>query len=122
MASVSLIAPAGTRDARSTASFIDGFIAETRARKLKTVLQNLVADPSLISADMVEDVIKYKRLDGSEAALRRIAGANFGGGAQNALLRDALAARQDAYRGDRRRGGPHHSPDATPRACPRASS
>ena len=36
--------------------FIEGFIAETRARKLKAVLQDLVADPSLISADMVEDV------------------------------------------------------------------
>jgi pyruvate dehydrogenase E2 component (dihydrolipoamide acetyltransferase) len=63
--------------------FIEGFIAETRARKLKAVLQTLVADPSLISADMVEEVLKFKRLDGSEAALRRLADANFAGGAQS---------------------------------------
>jgi hypothetical protein len=66
--------------------FIEGFIAETRARKPKAVLQTLVVDPSLISAYMVEEVLKFKRLDGSEAALRRIADANFAGGAQSALF------------------------------------
>jgi pyruvate dehydrogenase E2 component (dihydrolipoamide acetyltransferase) len=91
VASVSLIAPAGL-GREINIDFIEGFIAESRARKLKAVLQNLVADPSLISAEMVDEVIKYKRLDGSEAALRRIAGASFAGGAQSALLRDALAA------------------------------
>jgi pyruvate dehydrogenase E2 component (dihydrolipoamide acetyltransferase) len=91
VASASLIAPAGLgREINS--DFIEGFIAENRARKLKAVLQNLVADPDLISADMVEDVLKFKRLDGSEAALRRIAAANFGGGVQSASLREALAA------------------------------
>jgi pyruvate dehydrogenase E2 component (dihydrolipoamide acetyltransferase) len=91
VASLSLIAPAGLgREINS--DFIEGFITETRARKLKTVLQTLVADPNLISADMVEEVLKFKRLDGSEAALRRIADANFAGGAQSALFRDALAA------------------------------
>jgi hypothetical protein len=54
------------------------------------VLQTLVADPSLISADMVEEVLKFKRLDGSEAALRRIADANFAGGAQSALFSEKL--------------------------------
>ena len=34
----------------------------------------LVADPSLVTGDMVEDVLKYKRLDGVDAALKRIAG------------------------------------------------
>ena len=54
------------------------------------MLQTLVADPSLISADMVEEVLKFKRLDGSEAALRRIADANFAGGAQSALFSGKL--------------------------------
>ena len=84
-----LIRPAGLgREINS--DFIEGFIAETRARKLKAVLQTLVADPSLISADMVEEVLKFKRLDGSEAALRRIADANFAGGAQSALFSEKL--------------------------------
>ena len=55
-------------------------------------MQELVVDPNLISADMVEDVIKYKRLDGSETALRLIADANFGGGVQKTILREGLAA------------------------------
>ena len=90
VASASLIAPAGLGP-EINIGFIEGFIAENRARKLRTVLQQLVVDPDLISADMVEDVIKYKRLDGAEAALRLIANANFGGGVQKTILRDGLA-------------------------------
>jgi pyruvate dehydrogenase E2 component (dihydrolipoamide acetyltransferase) len=90
VASASLIASAGL-GSEINIGFIDGFIAENRARKLRTVLQQLVVDPNLISADMVEDVIRYKRLDGAEAALRLIANANFGGGVQKTILRDGLA-------------------------------
>jgi pyruvate dehydrogenase E2 component (dihydrolipoamide acetyltransferase) len=90
VASASLIAPAGLGPEINMV-FIEGFIAESRARKLKAVLQDLVVDPSLISADMVEDVLKYKRLDGSEAALRLIADANFGGGVQKTILKNELA-------------------------------
>jgi pyruvate dehydrogenase E2 component (dihydrolipoamide acetyltransferase) len=90
VASASLIAAAGLGP-EINVGFIEGFITENRARKLKAVLQELVVDPNLISADMVEDVIKYKRLDGSEAALRLIANANFGGGVQKTILRDGLA-------------------------------
>jgi pyruvate dehydrogenase E2 component (dihydrolipoamide acetyltransferase) len=89
VASASLIAPAGLGP-EINIGFIEGFIAENRARKLRTVLQQLVVDPNLISADMVEDVLKYKRLDGAEAALRLIADSNFGGGVQKTVLRDGL--------------------------------
>jgi pyruvate dehydrogenase E2 component (dihydrolipoamide acetyltransferase) len=90
VASASLIAPAGLGP-EINIGFIEGFITENRARKLRTVLQQLVVNPDLISADMVEDVIKYKRLDGAEAALRLIADANFGGGVQKTILREGLA-------------------------------
>jgi hypothetical protein len=39
---------------------------------------------------MVEEVLKFKRLDGSEAALRRIADANFAGGCR-AMAGQALS-------------------------------
>ena len=42
----------------------------------------LVADPALVTRDMVEDVLKFKRLDGVDAALNTIADANFAGGRQ----------------------------------------
>jgi pyruvate dehydrogenase E2 component (dihydrolipoamide acetyltransferase) len=51
----------------------------------------LTADPKLITGDMVEDVLKFKRLDGATAALRKIADANFEGGKQRGSLRDRLA-------------------------------
>jgi pyruvate dehydrogenase E2 component (dihydrolipoamide acetyltransferase) len=90
-ASVSLIAPAGLGP-EINMGFIEGFIGESRARKLKGVLQDLVVDPNLISADMVEDVLKFKRLDGAEAALRLIAEAHFSGGSQKTILRSELSA------------------------------
>jgi hypothetical protein len=47
------------------------FISETRARKLRPVLEMLVADPGLITADMVAQVLKFKRLDGAIGAPHR---------------------------------------------------
>ncbi len=41
---------------------------------------------------MVEDLLRYKRLDGVEAALRTIADACFPDGRQATVLRDRLAA------------------------------
>ena len=60
--------------------YIEGFIGNSRARKLKPVLEMLVYDPALVTGDMIEDVLKYKRLDGVDAALTKVAGATFAGG------------------------------------------
>jgi pyruvate dehydrogenase E2 component (dihydrolipoamide acetyltransferase) len=51
----------------------------------------LVANPAMVTADMVEEVLKFKRLDGALAALRAIAAANFFGNIQRLSLRDRLA-------------------------------
>jgi pyruvate dehydrogenase E2 component (dihydrolipoamide acetyltransferase) len=90
VAALTLVAPAGFGD-EIAGDFIAGFIAETRSRKLRPVLEMLVANPDLVSADMVEDVLKFKRLDGAPAALSAIAAANFDGGSQKLKLRDRLA-------------------------------
>jgi pyruvate dehydrogenase E2 component (dihydrolipoamide acetyltransferase) len=90
VASLSLVAPAGIAGTINQ-GFIDGFLQESRARKLRPVIELLVADPSMVTADMVEDVLKFKRLDGATEALTAIAAANFSGGKQSASLRDALA-------------------------------
>ena len=52
----------------------------------------LVADPGMVTADMVEDVLKFKRLDGALRALQAIAAANFSAGAQRASMREKLAS------------------------------
>jgi pyruvate dehydrogenase E2 component (dihydrolipoamide acetyltransferase) len=67
---LTLIAPAGL-GAEIAGEFVEGFISETRARKLRPVLEMLVADPGLITADMVEEVLKFKRLDGAIGAPHR---------------------------------------------------
>jgi pyruvate dehydrogenase E2 component (dihydrolipoamide acetyltransferase) len=81
VASLTLIAPAGFGDEINTA-FIDGFIRATRRRDAEAVLGLLVHDKALISRAMVEDVLRYKRLDGATAALQTIAGAWFADGRQ----------------------------------------
>jgi len=89
VASVTALASGGLGPEISMA-YIDGFIQTSRARKLKPILQMLVHDPSLVTNDMVEDVLKFKRLDGAEAALNKIASAAFAGGQQALQLTGKL--------------------------------
>lgn len=82
VASLTLIASAGLGP-DIKASFIDGFVRMARRREASEILSLLVYDPALISRSMVEDVLRYKRLDGVTAALTKIAEAWFGGGRQS---------------------------------------
>ena len=91
VASATLICPAGLGPDINI-DYIDGFIAAGRPKALKPVLEMLFADPSLVSRDMINEVLKYKRLDGVDAALRAIAAAAFAGNRQAEVLRDSLAA------------------------------
>jgi pyruvate dehydrogenase E2 component (dihydrolipoamide acetyltransferase) len=56
------------------------------------VLGLLVDDPALVSRAMVEDVLRYKRLDGVSAGLAKIAEAWFAGGQQSVDLTGHIAA------------------------------
>jgi len=80
-ASVTLIASAALGP-EITAEFIAGFVKMERRREAQDVLRLLVHDPELVSRTMVEDVLRYKRLDGVAAALAKIAGACFPDGRQ----------------------------------------
>lgn len=81
VASLTLIAPAGFGP-EINAGFIDGFVRASRRKDASEVLQLLVHDPSLVSRTMVEDVLRYKRLDGVAQALESIATAWFPAGRQ----------------------------------------
>ena len=74
--SLTLIAPAGLGTPVNR-EYIDGFIAAESRRELKPVLQMLFADQSLVTRQLVDDVLKYKRIDGVTEALRTIADAAF---------------------------------------------
>jgi pyruvate dehydrogenase E2 component (dihydrolipoamide acetyltransferase) len=91
VASLTLIASAGLGPEINT-SFIDGFVRASRRREATEVLGLLMQDPALVSRAMVEDVLRYKRLDGVSSALAKIAEAWFAGGRQSLDLRGRIAA------------------------------
>jgi pyruvate dehydrogenase E2 component (dihydrolipoamide acetyltransferase) len=70
--------------------YIDGFMAAKRRKQLQPVLEMLVADPATVSHEMIEDVLKFKRLDGVETALNRIIERTFAGGRQALQLSGRL--------------------------------
>jgi pyruvate dehydrogenase E2 component (dihydrolipoamide acetyltransferase) len=89
VASLTLIAPAAL-GREITGTFIDGFVKAQRRREMQEVLALLVHDPSLVSRQMVEDVLRYKRLDGVQAALEVLAAEWFPHGVQRAGWADTL--------------------------------
>ena len=89
VASVTLVCSAGLGE-EVNLDYIEGFIAAERRKEMKSVLEMLFADPSLVSRDMVEELLKYKRLDGVGGALRSIADAAFAGGRQAHVLAGRL--------------------------------
>ena len=90
-ASVTLICAAGLGP-EINADYIDGFVQATGRRDLKPVLAHLFNDQSLVSRAMVEDLLKYKRLDGVPDFLAELAGNLFRQGRQAEQLAEALAA------------------------------
>ncbi|MGH7047372.1 MAG: acetoin dehydrogenase dihydrolipoyllysine-residue acetyltransferase subunit [Stellaceae bacterium] len=91
IASLTLIASAGLGP-EINAGFIDGFVRAGRRREAMMALNQLVYDPASISRAMVEEVLRYKRLDGVAAALATIAGAWFPNGRQTLDLRARITA------------------------------
>ena len=83
VASLVLIASAGL-GAEINAGYIEGFVAAATRRELKPVVEQLFADPALVSRQMLDDLLKYKRLDGVSQALTQLGGVLFGGGRQAA--------------------------------------
>ena len=79
VASATLIAPGGL-GSEINMDYINGFLEQKRARKLRAVMELLVADPGAITNEMVEEVIKFKRLDGVGPALEALRDGLFPGG------------------------------------------
>lgn len=88
-ASLTLICSAGL-GTEINSEYIQGFIGAGRRKEIKPWLEQLFADPSLVSRQLVDDILKFKRLDGVEDALRTIAGGFLANGAQSTVLADRL--------------------------------
>ena len=91
VASVTLIAPAGMGDTIN-ADYVDGFIEASRRKALTPVLGLLFADPGLVTRAMVDEVVRFKRLDGVAEALKALRDACFPDGRQRIAIRSDLEA------------------------------
>ncbi len=85
--SLTLMAPAGF-STDIDADYVRGFAEASSRREVKPMLAKLFASEDLVTRQLVDDVLKYKRLDGVEAALRALQGtllADGGAGSGQAL-------------------------------------
>jgi len=89
--SLALIASAGL-GTEVDGEYIEGFISSTRRKELKPILDRLFADPSLVNKQVVDDVLKFKRMDGTGAYLRLMADCFWTDGRQSYVMRDRLSA------------------------------
>jgi len=64
------------------AAYIEGFVGAASRRELKPVVEQLFANPELVSRQLLDDLLKYKRLDGVAELLAQLGAAQFGGGRQ----------------------------------------
>lgn len=90
VASLGLIAPAGLA-ADINGGFLNEMIGAEKRRGARLALTQLVDDPDLVSRDMIEQFLRYKRTDGVPAALAVISGAMFDGDRQKTVFTDDLS-------------------------------
>jgi len=81
VASLALVDSAGLGD-EIDSGYTSGFVSAASRRELKPVVEKLFADPSLVSRQLLEDLLRYKRLDGVTALLDALGTALFAGGRQ----------------------------------------
>jgi pyruvate dehydrogenase E2 component (dihydrolipoamide acetyltransferase) len=89
--SLTLIASAGL-GSEINGAYIDGFVAGSTRNALKPLLAQLFSDAGLVTRQLIDDMLKYKRLEGVESALTTLAGGLFSGGRQSAVLTDVAAS------------------------------
>jgi pyruvate dehydrogenase E2 component (dihydrolipoamide acetyltransferase) len=89
VASLALISGAGL-GSEINREYIDGFVAGNSRNTLKPHLTKLFADGSLVTRQLVEDIVKYKRLEGVSETLQKIATSSFNEGVQQRNYRDRI--------------------------------
>ena len=72
VASLTLIGTAG-QGAAVDADYMRAFLDASRRTEVKAVLQRLFADPAMVTREMVEQVLRFKRIEAVDEALRKIA-------------------------------------------------
>ena len=91
VASLSLIAPAGFGP-EINAAYIRAFVAAERRKELEACLGDLFASREMMTRQLVEEVMRYKRLDGVKECLAALAQDFLSRDAQATVLRPAIEA------------------------------
>lgn len=91
VASLTLICSAGLGDEINT-DYIGGFVSSSSRKELKPRLKALFADENLVSRSMVDDLLKYKRLDGVQSFLEALSAKMFASGKQSAIIAGGLSS------------------------------
>lgn len=89
--SLTLLSPAGLGSLPDLA-WADELIHAQSPADLMTVLKRSVADENLITPQIVEDVLRYKRIGGATEALTRIRSVVYESGDVDASLREAVGS------------------------------
>lgn len=87
--SLTLIASASL-GADINGDYLQGFADANNRNALKPQLVQLFSDPALVTRQMLEDMLKFKRLEGVDQALRQLNGALFDGGRQKVDVRHVV--------------------------------
>jgi len=90
VASLTLIAPSGF-GSEINVDYLRGFADAQTRRELKPVVGQLFADEGLVTRQLVDDLLAYKRLDGVGDALHALLGTLLDGDAQRGDSAAALA-------------------------------
>jgi pyruvate dehydrogenase E2 component (dihydrolipoamide acetyltransferase) len=91
VSSLVLIATAGL-GSEIDVEYIEGFISAGRRKDLLPQIEKLFADRKLVTRQLIENVLKFKRMDGVELSLRAIASQFCPDGRQALILRDQVKA------------------------------
>ena len=91
IASLTLIAPSGF-GSEINAGYLRGFADAQTRRELKPVVGQLFADDLLVTRQLVEDLLAYKRLDGVDEALHALVDTLVDGDVQRADSAALMAA------------------------------
>jgi pyruvate dehydrogenase E2 component (dihydrolipoamide acetyltransferase) len=89
--SLTLIGSAGL-GAEINGSYLQGFVEAANRNALKPQLVQLFSNAELVNRQMLDDMLKYKRLEGVDAALRQLAASLFKDGRQQVDLREVVQA------------------------------
>jgi len=84
VASLALINSAGLGP-EIDSGYIEGFVAAASRRELKPVIEKLFANPELVTRQMLDDLLRYKRIDGVGETLGALGNHLFAGGRQSEM-------------------------------------